>query len=506
MNYTSFGSVSTWWNMEDLTMSREGTQISTYSSTESSDELDGCVEEDFGSRWSKLLKEPDSQERWRRLHELGTEFVHCSVTYGKVIIEEEKLPLRLKTLKNSFLSKGFAGGDKYIVRGILFKFAKDKELSDGTFMYGGSSADYQLASKAAGQELLCTNYFSVCSDFIFTPLMAIVDYCGFRLTAISLLSISDDTLVYGSSDAGATFHNSDFLINSEMKVIGELLNLQEHAVNSKIRFSVCGDIEIHKNPNDGLYYCIDAARLMPPEVPSNDKPRGIYYSFLRPEFVIKHGNPLSSDAFSGWQYNKKEAEEFNYHVVQATKLLVEKTIPEFVSYINSGSVCEKLISSTSTLHLSNLHGRHLFINDPFVNELHDWGINMRYMGKVYSLLLNESGEHVGSLSKFVLTLMVIRVLKKIINKELFLQRNPVSSIKVIVDYFNCLVTCGYRNQLSLFTKVESGIKDKFGIYAKVSSKEIHNGYVILALCQLLGVTLQINAYNHFLTKYSPSVV
>jgi hypothetical protein len=34
------------------------------------------------------------------------------------------------------------------------------------------------------------------------PLMAVIDYRGFRLLAVSILPISKDTLVYGSSDAG----------------------------------------------------------------------------------------------------------------------------------------------------------------------------------------------------------------------------------------------------------------------------------------------------------------
>ena len=34
------------------------------------------------------------------------------------------------------------------------------------------------------------------------PLMALVDYLGFRLTAMSLLPVGSDTLVYGTMDAG----------------------------------------------------------------------------------------------------------------------------------------------------------------------------------------------------------------------------------------------------------------------------------------------------------------
>ncbi len=38
------------------------------------------------------------------------------------------------------------------------------------------------------------------------PLVAIIDFRGFRLIASSWLPISKETLVYGSSDGGITIH------------------------------------------------------------------------------------------------------------------------------------------------------------------------------------------------------------------------------------------------------------------------------------------------------------
>jgi hypothetical protein len=43
---------------------------------------------------------------------------------------------------------GVAGGDKYVVMGILFKFALDKELVRKKWMYGDRIPNDSLAMKA----------------------------------------------------------------------------------------------------------------------------------------------------------------------------------------------------------------------------------------------------------------------------------------------------------------------------------------------------------------------
>ena len=104
--------------------------------------------------------------------------------YGQVIISEKFLPIHKKTLKviiNPFLVDicvkplsigGIAGGEKFIVNGILFKvkiqsfmnqiqfdnlhfqFAKDTQFDNGKWLYGGDSESEENASKGAGHELV----------------------------------------------------------------------------------------------------------------------------------------------------------------------------------------------------------------------------------------------------------------------------------------------------------------------------------------------------------------
>ena len=121
------------------------------------------------------------------------DFMYSARNYGEIIISEVYLSDREKTLKPvkigtfSFclLSLSFfpysyclcrpvggaAGGSKYIVHNILFKFALD---TDG--LYGGDDA---LAAKVAGHELQGLQaYFNCNIPHLCLPLMALVDYRG----------------------------------------------------------------------------------------------------------------------------------------------------------------------------------------------------------------------------------------------------------------------------------------------------------------------------------------
>ena len=67
-----------------------------------------------------LLERPDSYEKFKELANLASDFVYCASTYGKIIISEYSS--QIKTINPSSVG-GIAGGEKYMVAGILFKFA-----------------------------------------------------------------------------------------------------------------------------------------------------------------------------------------------------------------------------------------------------------------------------------------------------------------------------------------------------------------------------------------------
>ena len=60
------------------------------------------------------------------------------------------------------------------------------------------------------------------------PLMALIDYRGYRLVAQSILPISRSTIIYGSNDSGKTVHDSSSEFRARMKKAAERLNIKGH--------------------------------------------------------------------------------------------------------------------------------------------------------------------------------------------------------------------------------------------------------------------------------------
>jgi hypothetical protein len=91
--------------------------------------------------------------------------------------------------------------------------------------------------------------------------MALVDYRGFRLIAISYLPINNSTLIYGSNDGGQSIFARSSVMNRMMKRASKILNIKEHmcgyyAERRKLLWSAA-DIEGHRGTVRGLptLYC-----------------------------------------------------------------------------------------------------------------------------------------------------------------------------------------------------------------------------------------------------------
>eukprot|EP01117_Protostelium_nocturnum_P014543 TRINITY_DN5541_c0_g1_i4.p1 TRINITY_DN5541_c0_g1~~TRINITY_DN5541_c0_g1_i4.p1 ORF type:complete len:905 (-),score=337.74 TRINITY_DN5541_c0_g1_i4:2149-4863(-) len=238
----------------------------------------------------------DTQERisiYSQLSHLAQDFVHCAKTYGKLIISELYLPNDQKTIRPCDIG-GFAGGLKYITKGILFKLAVDANELYGSDM---------IAAKVAGNDLKgLVQYFNLGVSRLHFPLMALVDYMGFRIQAISLLPINTETLIYGTANGGKTVFDKNIKFNAKMRLAGKKLNLCPHAVgltakSSKILYS-CADVEGHDG-KDGRFYLIDFARCFPPiDFSSSSIPNSHLFRLFRPEFVRRYSKPLCPDTYS----------------------------------------------------------------------------------------------------------------------------------------------------------------------------------------------------------------
>jgi len=128
---------------------------------------------------------------------------------------------------------GIAGGQKFEVHGIIFKFANDKE-HNGQWVYGGKYRSDYFASKNLNNELrsLKVLYNLILKELkLNIPLMLIIKYLGFSLCAISKLPIHSKSLCYGSNDAGLNIYNID---NGDLKmIISKISNyckLKDHQV------------------------------------------------------------------------------------------------------------------------------------------------------------------------------------------------------------------------------------------------------------------------------------
>jgi len=212
----------------------------------------------------------------------------------------------------------------------------DVQFNNGQYLYGGIEKNDSIAAKASNHDLKGLTYCMMADkEKIFQfPLFALIDYEGFRLTVMTQLPINDNSLVYGSCDAGKIMkYDSD--VHKHLLEIANQLNLQPHLVNG-VDMALCGDIEIHKiqdKEKQDIFFALDMARVFPPAAPLyQDAPTSIFYRMLRPEFVKKLNLPLSSDALSNWQASDSNEKEMNKHVINATRY-IEQIVTEFAHYL-----------------------------------------------------------------------------------------------------------------------------------------------------------------------------
>ncbi|GAM26025.1 hypothetical protein SAMD00019534_092000 [Acytostelium subglobosum LB1] len=334
------------------------------------------------------------QEISTDLLHISQDFIHTVKTYGRIIIEERFL--QEKTIKHTSLG-GHLGGDKYIVRNVLFKFAGGSP--HGVYGEWGGA-------KVGGQELKgCMATLNCPINGLCVPLMALVDFMGYRLIAMSILPISSSsehsTIVYGSSDMGQTVHASHEPSLDVMRHLAQALNLKAHmgGTQKPVKVYSATDIEGHIG-TDGRYYLIDFSRTFPPTYPDLSVPGGHLFQLFRPEFLKNHPKPLCSDAFSGFLKHDSERQIHNNEVKEATQRLLNDLIPKVSSRLK-GLIKESL--ENGDLLRGGVH---------IPEQFHRHGINMRFIG--HMLVIVDERE-----AGFVLLIEAIaRVLKNDLRRRL----------------------------------------------------------------------------------------
>ncbi|KAF2076806.1 hypothetical protein CYY_001883 [Polysphondylium violaceum] len=509
------------------------------------------------NNWNEIFQDtldlPDSEEKFRKLSNIANDFVYCADTFGKIIISELHLPEDLKTIKPLALG-GVAGGLKFKCHDIIFKFVVDTELIPGHWMYGGAKRSDEKAQKSAGHEIKGLNHFmELSSNTLRFPLMATIDYRGYRILAISSLPINKKTIVYGSCDGGQTVHDSDPIINKEMERIANILNLRGHQVgcDKKVIFGP-GDIEVHRG-FDGRAYMVDFARIFPPEYPcilkkDQEVGREIFYSMCRPELILRSKVPLSSDGFSGWQTGD-DVIELNDDIVAISEKLHKEIIPQCISALEA-SVVEPTAEENTNHSSYFTSGDESLDSSPqddgddqqqylltlkdagfskgsaerdytqkateiikLLNFIHSKGVNIRYLGLICQSITNRF------VRNLFLTEVVARVWKKIIRSRLRemmdLTKRPSEGPykQIISDIFELILSTNKSKNKEFWTSTEPG-NFKFialKVFPKCLSQSdispnldlrsvIDTKLLVYRIIQMLHIRVNADAFSQFLSN------
>jgi Clustered mitochondria len=159
---------------------------------------------DWNDEFQRALDMKEDRAKYAKLSQLANDFLYCAKSYGKIIISEYHLSLDQKTIRPAGAG-GIAGGQKYIVSNIFFKFALDVDLARVSesrsaghplgvrakkppfYMYGGRGVrNDSAAMKAAKNDLRgLLAYYGTRTSSLCYPLMTLIDYRGYRLVAVS---------------------------------------------------------------------------------------------------------------------------------------------------------------------------------------------------------------------------------------------------------------------------------------------------------------------------------
>lgn len=99
-----------------------------------------------------------------------------------------------------------------------------------------------------------------------------------------------------------------------------------------------GDIEIHYNPQQKQLYCLDVARVFPPEPAPRSLGRDecnewLLTRRLRPELVAQSPEPLSSDALSNFQQGP-DSDRHNQNVRKLHEKLMNDILPQLAKELS----------------------------------------------------------------------------------------------------------------------------------------------------------------------------
>lgn len=267
------------------------------------------------------------------------------------------------------------------------------------------------------------------------PLMALIDYRGFRLVAQSMLPITTKSLVYGSSDAGITMHNSDPLFAEKMERAARQLNIKGHLCGRRPETQVLlhapADIEGHVGV-DGRHYVLDFARVFPPTCEDSNVSRTFLFKLMRPEWVAQYRStgPLSSDAFSPFSSARASMSDVDNREVYVATMEVRWTPLSFLFFCSLTRHVAQLLNNRVPSfakwfdeQMRDEHYATKVAPKSLAETIHRQGINCRYLGRIRAHCTNAAARTV------LLVEITARVVKNMLRERL---RTLARSLRVPV--------------------------------------------------------------------------
>jgi hypothetical protein len=358
-------------------------------------------------RLSTAMNLPENTQRkteikYSEVRSVCKEFLAMALSDAIIIVSEHQQPKHRKTIPVSeeFLIHGRA---KESGRGLPDTGGKYYNYEAHNIMYyvcedynGIFNGFDEYAAKAMGKDRTASlEYFKCHIPKFNTPLVATIDYGGYRVIAVSKLPCKkiiftdegevrkmNEEQVHGTQRDGEIFINKSRMAMIMVRGTSSKLNLAEHQARgiSDMQHSTTScstDIKIFKGLDDE-FYAKDFWRAFPPEIPKETphllrapRDQSIFWRQLRPEFVRHYKIPLSPDAACSITATVPDRDKQLLDVTEATRHLVQVVIPNFVA---------RQTKRTFIVPLSEGLGFDI------TNELHASGINIRHIGLMRSML------------------------------------------------------------------------------------------------------------------------
>jgi tetratricopeptide (TPR) repeat protein len=281
---------------------------------------------------------------------------------------------------------------------VLYRLVQaSEEGPDGRALDEAARAEAdEVAFQIAAQEIAGARaYLEAGVDGLSVPLMAVVDYRGFRVLALALFGAQGErTQVYGLLDGSpapgvwvdvpiatgapaddgeppATVSVAQLLLSAarRMHTAPHLIVARTAESADPIPMTIPCSIELqaHHIPTDNRIYLMNLPRVCPPDLPTPGTDEYLTKHF-RPEFMLQYPQALSPDAYTAVGGEVADAHQSCVAAARASQHLQRVVVPTVVR------------DELDTLEAGPF-------NSPadLVDVLHRHGVNSRYLGLVADL-------------------------------------------------------------------------------------------------------------------------